>query len=230
MNTLLANTHEQKQLVATTAAEVSALKASISNIDMIIGTINEISSQTNLLSLNASIEAARAGESGKGFAVVAHEIGNLAQESQSATQKISEILNDILNKSNIATESTLKIANSMDTQLKAVEKARQAFTQINHIDYKIASEIKSFNDILDYISNFSKELLDITSTLACISQDSAAATQQTTASTEEQMAIVEHLHTSSSMIDDIVKDLAETINKFKLDETETLTSSDIEEI
>jgi methyl-accepting chemotaxis protein len=64
-------------------------------IGAIIGAVNDMADQSNLLAVNASIEAAKAGEQGKGFAVVAQEVRNLAEQSKQATGQVRSILNDI---------------------------------------------------------------------------------------------------------------------------------------
>ena len=81
--------------VESVADSIVKLSAHTQNIGEIIGAVNDIADQSNLLSVNASIEAAKAGEYGKGFAVVAQEVKTLANQSKEATKQISSILNDI---------------------------------------------------------------------------------------------------------------------------------------
>lgn len=88
-------TEELEVKVGTLSAAVTEAKGHINNTHEVIGFINKVSQQTNLLGLNAAIEAARAGEQGKGFAVVANEVRKLAEDSVEATKKINSILNNI---------------------------------------------------------------------------------------------------------------------------------------
>jgi methyl-accepting chemotaxis protein len=84
-----------KEKVDVLSVAVTEAKGHINNTHEVIGFINKVSQQTNLLGLNAAIEAARAGEQGKGFAVVANEVRKLAEDSVEATKKINSILNNI---------------------------------------------------------------------------------------------------------------------------------------
>lgn len=84
-----------KEKVDILSESVNEAKNHINNTHEVIGFINKVSQQTNLLGLNAAIEAARAGEQGKGFAVVANEVRKLAEDSVEATKKINTILNNI---------------------------------------------------------------------------------------------------------------------------------------
>ena len=88
--------HEElNSKVAVLTDAVNDAKGHISNTHEVIGFINKVSQQTNLLGLNAAIEAARAGEQGRGFAVVATEVRKLAEDSVEATKKINSILQNI---------------------------------------------------------------------------------------------------------------------------------------
>lgn len=86
---------ELQEKVTMLSKAVTEAKGHIGNTHEVIGFINKVSQQTNLLGLNAAIEAARAGEQGKGFAVVANEVRKLADDSVEATKKIQMILSNI---------------------------------------------------------------------------------------------------------------------------------------
>ena len=82
---------DQMESIGETVVKLSEHSVAIEDI---IGTVQDIADQSNLLAVNASIEAARAGDHGKGFAVVAHEIKNLADQSKEATDHVRSILED----------------------------------------------------------------------------------------------------------------------------------------
>lgn len=114
---------ELKTKVDTLSEAVKEAKGHINNTHEVIGFINKVSQQTNLLGLNAAIEAARAGEQGRGFAVVANEVRKLAEDSVEATKKINSILGNI--------ESSMQaiIVGIEQTAAVADEKSRRELIQ-----------------------------------------------------------------------------------------------------
>ena len=211
------NTEEQYKLVGQAVDEVNELSDFVSNIDVIIETISDIAEQTSLLSLNASIEAARAGENGKGFAVVAQEVGKLANESQSATRKTSDILNKIKAKADSTTGLMNSINDGMISHSSTVNETIDIFSEITSADNRISENIKSFNSLIDYIKDFSNELLELIETLASSAEESAAVAEEVTASSDEQIAVVEKVKESGNNILKIVDELKINIEKFNIE-------------
>ena len=210
------NTDEQYRLIGHAVEEVNELSAFVSNIDEIIETISDISEQTSLLSLNASIEAARAGESGKGFAVVAEEVGKLANESQSATRKTSDILNKIKAKADSTTKLMSSINNGMISHSSTVTDTINIFSEITSADKKISENINEFNNLIDYMNQFSNELLNLIETLASCAEESAAVAEEVTASSDEQIIVMDKVRESGINILKIVDELKINIEKFTI--------------
>lgn len=146
----------------------------------IIQTIEEIASQTNLLSLNASIEAARAGDAGKGFAVVADEIGKLALESSKAantTKELIEISMEEINKGNSIAEGAV---NSLKESVSAVDRVNE---MIQETAENAATQAESMEQLRAGIRKISHGI-----------QDNSAASQETSATSEELASQAERLN------------------------------------
>lgn len=144
-------------------SDMDQLSDVLNNMNEVIGAINNISAQTNLLSLNASIEAARAGESGRGFAVVADEIRSLADETKNLTDNMGQFVASV---QQAADASTLSV-NQAITALRDVNTKIRAVWTLNEENQSHIAEIT------DSISNLAAVSEEITSNMIEIESGAA---------------------------------------------------------
>ena len=214
MNELLGINEDTKNNVEAIVNQSRDTLNAVEEINSIVRAIEEITTQTNLLSLNASIEAARAGESGRGFAVVAGEIGALAQQSADSAKKISIIISNIVSqveKSSALSDDLSKNASHQinklaDTQ-RTMETVLSGVEDISTNTDSIYSEVKSLMLIKDSIS-------DSVETLSATSQENAAASQETSASATVIEGNMSVLKDSSDDISNVASDLHEAVSYF----------------
>lgn len=194
---------------------ISETQESSQKIQIASQMIEKITQQTNLLALNASIEAARAGESGRGFAVVAEEIGKLAEQSGSFTRQINSVIKELAQKIDFAVNTIQEVDQIISGQTDIVGQTKEKFDGIAESLTKIKSGIVSLNLSGNEIEDKKNEMINILGNLSAISQENAAATEETLATVESQTTGISHIADASKELAVLAKDMEKNINKFK---------------
>lgn len=164
--------------VSLSASKITEMGQRSEQIGTIIETIDDLASQTNLLSLNAAIEAARAGEHGKGFGVVAEEVRKLAERSRSAAKEIGDLVQAIQ-------QTTLEAVQAIEEGLSEVgigvaqsSEARQALAKIVNTMESVSLQVNKIASSAEVMRASSQELVDATDTVNTIVHKNNEATKQ----------------------------------------------------
>ncbi len=230
--------------VALSAEKVELMGTHSDQITMIVETIEDIASQTNLLALNAAIEAARAGEHGKGFAVVADEVRKLAERASSSTREINNLIQTIqatvreavtaMQTSAQQVEAGVKQADEAGEALENILKSAQlvveqshqsalAVSQINQSANSLVSAMDSVAQIIaqnptaaEQMAAGSNEVNLAIETIASVSEENSAAVEEVSASIEEMNSQVQEVTNAASSLQQMADQFTTLVARFKI--------------
>jgi methyl-accepting chemotaxis protein len=197
--------------------EVLNILDQLSNkIGNIIGTINSIAEQTNLLALNAAIEAARAGEHGKGFAVVADEVRKLSEQSNMGAREIGTLVKEMIDQTQRAVISINEEKNAVENGTKIAAQTDKAFIEIINAVEGIVKNISEIVDITAEEVVTSDQVVKLIHQVADITESTSASSQEVASSVEEQASTIQTLSSSAEEISSMAMVLENITKKFKV--------------
>lgn len=207
---------ETNDITQTVITGIEELELQSRSIGSIVNVINDIASQTNLLSLNASIEAARAGDAGRGFAVVADEIRKLADQSMEAAKKIARIIVDIQNKTKSTVVSAKQAEDIVQSQTDSLSKTVTVFDNIIHHVENLVNNLEIISEGVKGIEDAKADTLDAIQNISAISEETASSSEEVGATSIEQLDAVTRLNEAASGLASNAKKLDEAISTFKV--------------
>lgn len=188
--------------VGNTALKVQELGKSSDQIGEIIGVIDDIADQTNLLALNAAIEAARAGEQGRGFAVVADEVRKLAERTTKATKEITMMIKNIQSETQSAVEAMFAGNRQVDEGVATTTEAGNALREIIEMAERVGEMITHIAAASTQQSGATEEVNANIEQISRITMDAASGAQQSARACQE--------------LSNLALDLQNLVSQFKL--------------
>ncbi len=213
------NSRIDETLVATVALgeHVEHLSEQSGQIGTIINTIQSIAEQTNLLALNAAIEAARAGDAGRGFAVVADEIRKLAEQTSRSTDQIQGIIDEILSEIK-GTKTNMTISEqAVGMASGAMGMVYEAFNNIALSIDETMRELNQLNGVMNKMEAGKNQVVMGIDGISAITQESASAAEEISATMESQLTMMETIRLSSTNLSRISDDISKIVASFSIE-------------
>ena len=215
MTLVLTSSHTASDIIAQLIEQVNETNKAIASINKAVELISDITSQTNLLSLNASIEAARAGQAGRGFAVVASEIKQLADQSSQGADSIKNIADNILEKSNRSVIMTGRMKELAEQEQTDIGNAKESFDILNRIIEENAAIAQTVMDKTKNLEALKLDIINSVSELSAISEENAASNEEVTARVTEIAESVNRISEDTQTVRKVSSDMKELMDYFK---------------
>lgn len=209
-------TENTTNVIRIVAQQTKQTSESAVDINKMVEVIKSMTSQTNLLSLNASIESARAGEAGRGFAVVAEEIRNLAEKSAESAAGIETIVKELTMNVEVSTERMQEVMTSVSEQQKQLRETQDAFDnlykEINIVD-DVATMIGKQTDILNELKVV---VSDSVSNLGSVVEENSASAEETSAGMQVVADSIRECYEDTQMLVELSDKQNEKTQQFTL--------------
>ena len=198
------NTEIGNQMMKAAEKQQNSSERAMNITDIILS----ISSQTNLLSLNASIEAARAGEAGRGFAVVANEISNLAAQTKDSTEQITSILHELIDNASDVSDKAGKTVTTANVQTELVELTKTQLNETKKRSVELCEKLEKIKEDMKQVKESNNRVVDGTSMLMATSEEFTASTEEMINISHRNMAKIEASLEIMNAITDRMRELS----------------------
>ena len=193
--------------------KIRLLKDHSSKIAEIVGTIGSISSETELLALNASIEAARAGEHGRGFAVVAESVGRLAADSSKAAADIASMIDAFCSDIDGIVSQFEEMKTIIMAQIMAVQKTGDIFRDFKRVTEQTGSSVSDMNGFIQEMYEIDQQIAAAALRIHDISKQAENLSSEAAASVEKELMDIQIGVESLTMVSDLME---QEMRKFRL--------------
>lgn len=209
---------------------METLSHSSAQIGKIIGSITEISNQTNVLALNAAIEAARAGVHGKGFSVIADEVRQLSAKTNDSSKTITRIVQSLQAQMSEMEASLSEVKLSFEKQTGKMNESMDAFMDIRLSMDELSGHIEQIHTLISAAEDNNGKLVSSVQHIAAIAQETAAGVEEVNSASQQQDSAIHRIASQSDDILSLAQRLFNEINRFKIsDETEMHDNFSLEE-
>ncbi|MFA5517387.1 MAG: HAMP domain-containing methyl-accepting chemotaxis protein [Desulfuromonadales bacterium] len=204
--------------IETGGERMLSFNRQVQKIGKIVEVITGIAQKTNLLALNATIEAARAGEYGRGFAVVAEEISKLSDSTGISANEITQLIENVREESNLVQASMQGTIEEINAGRDVIDSTGNAFQEIIINAKDTQTKANSIAELSQSQTMGAGSLVKVIDEISRVVTDNAAATEQVSATTQQQSAGMEELAQSALALSCLAEELIERIKQFRLEE------------
>lgn len=200
--------------ISAISKRIETVNTTVDKVSNIVSVIEEISSETNLLSLNASIEAARAGDAGKGFAVVAQEIRVLSDNTNTELENIKQIISSLVEECRYCVQESGTIVEDNAKQKEEIKAVLDEFGSLDEQIQKTAEKADEIEELVTAMIELNDDITKSSNSLTDVSAANAAATEEMNANIEELNAMMNGVSEMAGNMNDESDGLKEALSFF----------------
>ena len=208
------SSHKMDEGISAISKRIETVNTTVDKVSNIVSVIEEISSETNLLSLNASIEAARAGDAGKGFAVVAQEIRVLSDNTNTELENIKQIISSLVEECRYCVQASGTIVEDNAKQKEEIKAVLDEFGSLDEQIQKTAEKADEIEELVIAMIELNDDITKSSNSLTDVSAANAAATEEMNANIEELNAMMNGVSEMAGNMNDESDGLKEALSFF----------------